>query len=324
MPYCTRCGEKIEGSTRYCTNCGICIVQDSGLENVHISQSLTYKAEEYGYKKQSLLSSFRDKKIILLTVVLISLLSWQVVGSIIFNQKMYQNYKNKSTAIERKMGTLFQSEGFTLVQLIEGLKNIQRENRELSLEVDEFINRYKTILFKNTGLVNEVKSRDERLEKLLSCSEGLISAIQRNEQVDKDIDFMISSPTASWERTYERCNSLIKENEAVKTEVVKMVAPEEIKKYQDTFIEALTEKSLFLSCFNDFLNSALNALVNYDMSVEYYRKAYSLWELEESYNYATEAVEYADRAEQQAAEGRMHWEKYKKLKKKIKAEGEII
>jgi len=229
---------------------------------------------------------------------------------------MHQNYKNKSTAIEHRMGTLFQSESFTLAQLIEGLENIQRENKELSLEVDEFIKRYKTILFKNTDPVNEVKNRSERLEKLLSCSEDLISAVQRNEQVDKDIDFMISSPTASWERIYERCNSLIKDNEAIKAEVVKMVVPEEMKKYQDTFIEALTEKSMFLSCFSDFLSSALNALVSYNISVEYYRKAYFLWEIEKSYDYAVEAVKYVNQAEQQAAEGRMHWEKYKKLKEK--------
>lgn len=146
--------------------------------------------------------------------------------------------------------------------------------------------------------------------------------MQRSEQVDKDIDLLFKSSFATWGNTFTKCESLIKENENTKADAVKLVVPDEIKKYQNILVESLTEKGLALGCLNDFLKSAFNAEVNKSMAVNYYVGAYYYWEYVRAYEYAQESSKYESQAAMQAREFKSHWDKYKMLKQKIHNENE--
>jgi hypothetical protein len=266
------------------------------------------------------------KKIILicvLGVLVLSLICWQVIGSVLFDRNV-KNYATVLDGIEKKQEILLKNDVFSLVQVLQNLKDIQKENKELLLEANTFIDKNKFILVKNTGVINAITKNDSKLEQLLAGSKELASAIQRSEQMDKDVDLMLNSKTATWKNTFDRCEALIKDNETIKNDLVKVVIPEEIKKYQDILVEALTEKGLYLACFNDAMNSAFNAETNLNISKNYYYNAYFYSDIKRSYNYAVESLKYMTQADDQAQEGKEHWDKYKKLKEKIKAEGEAV
>lgn len=253
----------------------------------------------------------------------LSLICWQVISSFMFNKNI-SIYATLADGIDNKLGILLNEDSFSLVQVIQGIKDIQKENKDLLSEANSLLNKNKFIIFKDTSVINTISKNDNKLDQLLAGSKELTSAIQRSEQMDKDIELMINNKTSTWKNFLSRCETLTKDNEIIKSDLVKAVVPEEIKKYQNILVEAMTEKGLFLTCFNDAMNSAFNAQTNLNLSQDYYYNAYFYWDLQKSYDYAVQGVLYANQADKQAQEGRTHWDKYKKLKDKIKADGESV
>jgi len=68
------------------------------------------------------------------------------------------------------METLLNGEGFSLVQILQGLKDIQKENQELLIKTNTVISKNKYILFKNANIVNSINCNNIKLEQLLSGS----------------------------------------------------------------------------------------------------------------------------------------------------------
>ena len=174
------------------------------------------------------------KKILIcfLGVVVLSLIGWQIIGSVLFNSDI-SSYAADENSIGNRMETLLNGEGFSLVQILQGLKDIQKENQELLIKANTVISKNKYILFKNTNIVNGINCNNSKIEQLLSGSKELTSAVQRSEQLDKDIELMLNSKAVTWKNTIDKCDTLINNNETIKNDLVKAVIPEELKMYQD-------------------------------------------------------------------------------------------
>ena len=107
--------------------------------------------------------------ICILGVIVLSFIGWQIIGSVLFNSDI-SSYAADENSIGNRMETLLNGEGFSLVQILQGLKDIQKENQELLIKTNTVISKNKYILFKNANIVNSINCNNIKLEQLLSGS----------------------------------------------------------------------------------------------------------------------------------------------------------
>jgi len=247
----------------------------------------------------------------------------QVIGTYMVNKNIETAYKHKTDDITKEIDVLLASDQ-PMLTILKGLNNIATDNQKIKNEMQAYIANYSWVLIRNAGLLDQTTETEKQLAQLTAKNDELISAIQRNEQVDKDLIALMSSQTATWGTTMNRCETLIGENASIKSAVVKIVVPPELKKYQQSFMEGLTEKEQFLHCFNDYLTSSLQSEANLESAMETYYSAVYYWEYSKAYDYAIESQEYEYQATAQMEEAMYHWDNYKSLKEKLYTEGDEL
>ncbi len=255
--------------------------------------------------------------------VIIAIAAWQIMESINFN-KAARDYMTQAEEVRNNIDAATKSDTYTLVQILHELNRLKKQNEDLLLNAGELIEKNKFVLFKDKAVISKINNNQKTLETLSACSDELISILQRSEQIDKDIEYVFQAKTATWNTIIAKCEGLIKENDSTRSDAVKLVVPDEIRRYQNILVEALTEKGKALNCLNDFIKSAFNAEVNANMAASYYYGASYYWDLLLAYEYAQKGLKYGEQAKMQAAEFKEHWDKYKKLKEKISGGGESI
>ncbi len=247
----------------------------------------------------------------------------QVMGTYMVNKNIETAYKQRTDEITKDIDVLIASDKPMLTVLKE-LNCIATDNQKIKSEMQAYIANYSWVLIRNTSLLDKTTQTEKQLAQLTSKNDELISAIQRNEQVDKDLTALMSSQTATWGTTMTRCEKLIGENASIKSAVVKIVVPSELKKYQQSFMEGLTEKEQFLHCFNDYLTSSLQSETDLENAMETYYSAVYYWEYSVAYDYAAESQEFENQATAQMEEAMYHWDNYKSLKEKLYTEGDEL
>ncbi|MCS5694553.1 hypothetical protein [Desulfofundulus thermocisternus] len=254
---------------------------------------------------------------VLLGLLVCALIAWQGMSSLMFNQKV-ELLGRHFQSIQKKFDQLGSDQDVTLVQLIEQINNLKKEIEKLMAEYQDLSYQYRFTLslLKNTSLQNKLEANSKELQDLLEICEKLMSLVQRSEQIDKDLAAFSDSMT--WKTILDKMDSIIAENREIKSELVKLVVPEQLEFYQKTFVKALNEKELYLVALNDFLYSSFNANIKAELAISTYENAYFYWEIEQAISYANEARELLGQAENQLAEAAVHWKRYKELKEKIK------
>jgi len=268
----------------------------------------------------------KRKLTILLSLVLVALVAWQGISSIMFNEET-QTLQSESNNLQGQLDKMNGMHSFTLVQLVDQIKDIQKNNDNLLGDYRELIHQYRfTLSFLRSSLLPEtLESRNEKLCSLTKDGNQLLSLVQRSEQIDKDVAAVMSSNSMTWDTAFGKMDNILIKSSDLKSDAVRLVMPEQLKFYHETFTEALSEKDLYLAGLNDYLHSDFNAYNNANIAVSTYNNAYFYWEVDQAVSYANEAEKYRSQAEYQLAEAASHWERYMKLKEKIKGvDGESI
>jgi len=288
--------------------------------STHVSVDLNLQSKELPDKNKSAKPLSLTKslffKIFIGLVLLLVLSQWY--GNWRFNQEV-KKLKVQSQNIDHALKSALTYGKGTLTDAIGSLQKIEKDNNELFNKNQRLNDKFVFVLpfLKDSSVVDKCNQRKQKLLSLLAKSRDLTSLIQQSEQLDKDIEFIIGSDNISFETSLDKLAVAIKENNAIKTDLVKLVVPLELKYYQDTFIEALSEREKFLTLTDDFLSSVLSALVKKNMALKTYRWSTSYWELEMALDYAAEAAEYLGLASEQVEDAKKHYERYMELKKVI-------
>ncbi len=190
------------------------------------------------------------------------------------------------------------------------LEEVKKANGKLREEVARFLARNKWVLFKDTAALDELRENEELLSELTAESSDLLSAIQQNEQMDREIEALFQTETASWVSVVSRIDELVKNCSRLRSEVAGIVVARELSRYHRAFVEALAEKEQFLRCLGDAVNSAFQAEYSYSAALETYAGAYFVWELVEAARYAAESEEWWGQAVRQLEEAKGHWDEY--------------
>lgn len=279
----------------------------------NIKESTELKQEE---KHQG-----RNKKLTLVFIIisLFTLLIWQGINSFMFNQEV-KTLQSKSNELQEKLDKISDIRSLTLVQVVDELKNLKKTNENIIEEYRNLTHQYRFTLpfLKTSSLPETLEARNKKLSSLEEVGNKLLSLVQRSEQIDKDVGAVMSSNSMVWGTIFSKMDTILEESSKLKSDAVQLVVPDQLKFYHDTFIEALSEKDLFLTAFNDSLHSNFNAYTNATMAVSTYNNAYFYWELDQAASYANEAEEYRNQAEYQLSEAESHLVRYFELKEKIK------
>lgn len=235
----------------------------------------------------------------------------QAFGSYKVNPVM-KRYEARAEKIRAKIEQTVDA-GVTLLAVLADLEEAEKENRKLKREVEQYLARNKWVLVKDTAVLGVLEANEEVLSELTSESSELLSAIQRNQQIDRKIEELVQAETASWASVNSRIKELVEECSQLRSEVAGIVVAKALRLYQQAFVEALAEKEQFLRCFGDAVNSAFQADYSYSVALETYAGAYFIWEYLEAARYAAESERWLEQAASQAEEARSHWDEYLRL-----------
>jgi hypothetical protein len=245
----------------------------------------------------------------LLVIVLLCLV--QAFGSFRVNPVM-KRYEARAEKIRAKIERTVDA-GTTLLSVLTDLGEAEKDNRKLKGEVERYLARNKWVLIKDTTALGVLEANEELLSELTSKSSELLSAIQRNQEIDREIEELLQAETASWASVSSRIEELVEECSGLRSEVAGIVVAKELRHYHQAFVGALAEKEQFLRCFGDAVNSAFQADYSYSVALETYAGAYFIWEYLEAARYAAESERWLDQAVSQVEEAKSHWDEYLRL-----------
>lgn len=223
-----------------------------------------------------------------------------------------KRYKARAETIRKRIEKAVDAKA-TLLAVLTDLEEAKKGNRKLKEEVTRYLTRNRWVLFKDTAALDRLEENEELLSELTSKSGELLSAIQQNEQMDREIEALFRAETASWMSVVSHIDELVKKCSRLRSEVAGIVAAKELSHYHWAFVGALTEKEQFLRCLGDAVNSAFQAEYSYSAALETYAGAYFIWELIEAARYAAESEEWWEQAGRQLEEARSHWDEYLRL-----------
>jgi hypothetical protein len=229
-------------------------------------------------------------------------------GAMVYHQGVAQ-LEPEITKFEDDFEQMLQRTDLPLKQLLQEIKSLDQRAGVLAKKNEALQKKCWFVLpFLCTGETDRIASWQNKLQELQAPSAELMLCIQRLEQSDREAISIIENMT--YTDITEKLNKLNQENNSLKTEITKIVFPEELKTHQQTFIDALTEREHILTSAKDFVQAGMMAESNRELALEAYGYP-------QSAKYARDAIEFIQQADTHIEIVEQHLQNYLELQEKI-------